>query len=320
MDLDRMLDKCRKGQWKIDDLDWGARPRPMRRHEEMAIVQYFTDMAAIELLAGALFEVQRNLVDDATLKKIFATFIADEERHSEVAQRLADHYNVHHYRNYTVSPELSSFRPHFLNALQYLSPEIANVYITSGELMLDVALLRSLNDFVDDEMSNAAMDLINLDESRHIAMDYFMMEYYVQPHYLEQQANRRSSPLQQAEAAWAFMNVLYYAKPFMKAVFLNPMKVTDPEGKRIKEAFKRMQLLSAKPHLMERPFSRFLKGLRDAYQTPVFGKVFGGVISRVGGAPGRFMIDLYTEEEFKRASRMSMDELAEEAIGAKHMH
>src|SRR5690606_5997713 len=41
MNPERMLEMCRKGQWKIDeDLDWSVPPRPMTRDEETAIVQY----------------------------------------------------------------------------------------------------------------------------------------------------------------------------------------------------------------------------------------------------------------------------------------
>ena len=101
MNPERMLEMCQRGQWKIDvDLDWSVPPRPMSREEEMAIVQYFTDMAGIELLAGALFDEQRKRVEDPVMKKIFSTFVADEKRHSEVATRLARYYDVHHYRDY----------------------------------------------------------------------------------------------------------------------------------------------------------------------------------------------------------------------------
>jgi hypothetical protein len=321
MDLDRMLDKCRQGQWRIDQLDWTVKPRQLSRKDEIAIVQYFTDMAAIERLAGALFTVQRDLVEDENLKKIFATFIADEERHAQAAEKLANHYNVHEYKRYKVSPELATFQPHFLNALRYLSPEIANIYITGGELMLDVALLRSLNDYVNDDMSNQVMDLINRDESRHIAMDYFMMEYYAADEYQERaKLAPKKSPIEVAKATWAFGNVLRYARPFLLAVFLNPMEILDPEGKRMKEAFKRMQLLQTKESIAHRPFPRFLVGLRKAYNTPIVGDIFGEVISRIGGAPGEYMRDLYTEEEAKKAARMSMTELADEAVGAKYVN
>jgi hypothetical protein len=318
MDLQRFLDKCRDGQWKIDELDWHVAPRELAREDEIGIVQYFTDMAAIERFAGALFEVQRDLVADTTLKKIFATFVADEERHAQAAEKLARHYDAHLYRRYTVSPELARFRPHFLNALKYLSPEVANLYITAGELMLDVALLRSLNDYVNDAMSNQVMELINRDESRHIAMDYFMMEYYASDEYQRTYKRPKRGAREWGQTAWAFGNLLYYARPFMIAVFLNPMKILDPQGKRMKEAFKRMQLLQSKPKVANRPFPKFLRGIRDAYNHPVIGPVFGETLSRIGGAPGEFMRDLYTAEEAAAAQRMTMDELAEEAVAAKY--
>src|SRR5690606_11759129 len=110
--------------------------------------------------------------------------VADEKRHSAVAQRLSDHYNVHHYRDYVESPSLTAFRPHFLALVEKSSPEIANAYITAGELILDVALLRSLDDYVADEMSHRAMHLINRDESRHIAIDFHMTEVYTSDEHL----------------------------------------------------------------------------------------------------------------------------------------
>ena len=88
MDLTRMLELCRRDQWNADDLDWTVKPRAMSRDDEIAIVQYFTDMAGIELLAGALFQVQRDKTDDPTLKKIFSTFVADEKRHARPLCRL----------------------------------------------------------------------------------------------------------------------------------------------------------------------------------------------------------------------------------------
>ena len=64
MDTQRMLDKCVKQQWKVDDLDWSVTPRELTREEEVAVVQYFTDMAGIERLAAALFAEQRRRADD----------------------------------------------------------------------------------------------------------------------------------------------------------------------------------------------------------------------------------------------------------------
>src|SRR5258708_39905172 len=114
MALARMLDNCVRDQWSIADLDWSVPPPRLAPDKEEAVVQYFTDMAGIELLAGALFEVQRKTARDPILAKIFATFVADEKRHAAVAARLAKHYDVHHHRDYAESPSLTRFRPHFL--------------------------------------------------------------------------------------------------------------------------------------------------------------------------------------------------------------
>src|SRR3569832_537753 len=101
MDRGRMLDKCIRDQWSIDALDWSVAPPDLPRDKEEAVVQFFSVLAGFVLLAMSLFEVQRDKTDDPVLAKIFSTFVADEKRHSEVAKRLAAHYDVHHYKIYT---------------------------------------------------------------------------------------------------------------------------------------------------------------------------------------------------------------------------
>jgi len=313
-----MLDKCVRDQWSIDDLDWSIPPPQLPPDKEQAVVQYFTDMAGIELLAGALFEVQRDKTPDPTLKKIFATFVADEKRHSAVAARLARHYDVHHFRTYTESPSLTSFRPHFLALVQNTSPEIANAYITSGELILDVALLRSLDDYVADEMSHQAMHLINRDESRHIAIDFHMTEHYCSDEYLAEIARRpRPSVREMARMTRGLATMMWHAKPFLREVFLTPMDKTDPSGRRIHEAFKRIQLVLRKPTVARAAFPRFMIAMQELYNHPVIGAVFGRVLLRILGAEPRAAKILFTQEELARTRQMSFDELAEEALAQK---
>lgn len=321
MNLETMLARCKKQQWNADELDWSVRPRPMPREQEEAVVQYFTDMASIERLAKALFVEQRRRARDPVLREIFETFVEDEERHARVAERLARHYDVHHYRRYRTNEALIRFRPYFLEALQYLSAEVANVYITSGELLLDIALLRSIDDYVDDAMSKQAMVLINRDESRHIAVDYFMVEYYTSDAYLEELARSpEPPPAHRARAYFAFANVIYYAAPFFKGVFLAPMALADPSQKRLREALKRLQLLGVRPEVARRPFPRFVLGLRRAYARPMVRKLAGPVLARLAGVPGEYLEDMYTEVEAARAAQMTYDELAADALGAKGLH
>lgn len=319
MKLERMLEMCRRDQWKVGDLDWSKPPRKLSKADEIAIVQLFTDMAGIERMAGALFEEQRRKTDNPVLGEIFSTFVTDEVRHSHAAQMLADYYDVHKYEAYQPNPALTKFYPHFVKTIRFLSPEIATVYITTGELILDVALLRSINDYVADDMSQRAMDLINRDESRHIAIDFHMSEYYASKEYLEELKGEPRRPLAEQAAAWAaFAGLFYYARPFFKSVFFEPMDLVDPSGKRIQEAFKRMQLLSLKDGVLDRPFPRFLDRMRILFEHPVAGPILGPAIVRLLGVDPRFLVTLYDDADAQRARKMSFDEMAEEAVSLKY--
>ena len=320
MQLTAMLEKCRREQWAVSDLDWSGRPRAMSRADEIAIVQYFTDMAGIERLAGALFAEQERRAEDPVLREIFRTFVVDEERHAQAAERLARYYDVHAYRAYAINPSLEKFAPHFVDAIRYLSAEIANTYITSGELILDVALLRSINDHVGDAMSQSAMDLINRDESRHIAVDFHMVEHYCSRAYAEELARRPPQPLaRRIKGAWAFAHVLYHAAPFFKAVFFEPMEVVDPSGSRMQEAFKRLQLLGSKPTFRRSTFVKVFAALQDVYNDhPLARALFGGLIARIIGLHPGVLRRLYTDDERRRVEKMSFDDLAADALAAKY--
>lgn len=314
-----MLDNCHRDQWSVGDLDWSRKPRQMRREDEIAIVQLFTDMSGIERLAGALFREQERRVEDPTLKAIFASFVKDEVRHSHAAQMLADFYDVHHYQEYRPSKSLTDFAPHFVDAIRYLSDDVANAYIITGELILDIALLRSINDFVHDEMSSEAMRLINRDESRHIAIDYYMAEYYGSEAYERKaQAEKRRRSLDElVQGTRAFVSMLYYGSPFIRDVFLDPMSLVDPQGKRLREAFKRAQILGRKEVNARRPFTKFQRFLQDGVNHPITGPLIGNLFGRLAG-PGKDMLTrMYDDEELARARRMTYDELAQEALGAK---
>jgi hypothetical protein len=284
---------------------------------EIAVVQYFTDMSAIERLAGALFEEQRRRTTDPVLQQIFATFVRDEIRHSHVAQRLADHYDVHKLRHYQPDEALRRFAPAFVHAVRFLSAEYANTYITTGELLLDVALLRSLSDYVGDPTCSEAMRLVNRDESRHIAIDFHMIEHYASEAYARELEAEVPLPLREQVRAWmAFARVFRYARPFFTRVFFEPMRRTDPEGKRIREAFKRVQLLSAKPRVAARPFNRFLLTLQRIHNHPVSGAVLGRILVRFTGVDAEYLRILYREDEFRRAATLDFDTLAAEALAS----
>jgi len=316
MDLQRMLRMCHEAQWNVGDLDWSQSPRAMSPEDERSVVQYFTDMAQIERLAGALFVEQQRRVSDQVLKDIYASFVIDEMRHSHVAQMLADHYDVHRFHTYRPSRSLERFFPHFVDAIRHLADDVANAYITSGELILDIALLRSIDDFVADPLSAQAMELINRDESRHIAIDYYMVGFYASDEY-KNRAKPETSLREQAEAARTFAAMTLWGRPFFRDVFFGPMDRIDPTGERLREAFKRMQLLGTRPGLEALPLVKFWSSMMVLYNQPWMGRRGKEAVARLVGAEPRFMQYLATEDELARARAMSLDELAEEALAAK---
>ena len=314
-----MLRMCREGQWNVGDLPFATqRPRPMSAEDERAVVQYFTDMAQIERLAAALFVEQQRRVVDTTLKEIFASFVVDEMRHSHCAQMLADHYDVHRFQTYRPSRSLERFFPHFVEAVRYLDDDVANAYITSGELILDIALLRSIDDFVNDPLSAQAMELINRDESRHIAIDYYMVGFYASEEYRVKKRTRpKKSIREQVNAARTFTAMTVWGRPFFQDVFFEPMDRIDPTGVRLREAFKRMQLLGTRPGIEHLPLVKYWSSMMELYHQPWMGRRGKAVVARLVGAEPRFMEHLATDEELERARRMSLDDLAAEALAAK---
>lgn len=321
MDLDRMLHRCQTQQWSVDDLDWSPAPRALSAADEQLVVQMFTDMAAIERLAGAMFVEQARRARDPRLQAIFESFVIDEERHAVVAERLARHYDVHRLKAYAVTPALTAFAPPFLQAIRSVSDDVANGYITAGELILDIALLRSLDDFVADPMSAQAMQRINRDESRHIAIDYHMVAYYASDEYLLDLHRRPSPPLRdQLRAARAMALVMVHAAPFFRGVFFDPLGRIDPSGRRIREVFKNIQLLAAKPGVRRRPIAKWFLLCMEVFNHPLTGRFLGGVTARMVGVDRSVMSWLTTAEEMARASRATFDELAEQALRAKTIH
>ena len=112
--------------------------------------------------------------------------------------------------------------------------------------------------------------------------------------------------------------MMWYAKPFLQQVFLAPMDRTDPTGRRVQEAFKRVQLLLRKPTVSRAPFSRMMIAFQEAYNHPILGKLLGRVLLRLLGAEDRAARILFTKDELERAQRMTFDELAEDALAAKY--
>jgi hypothetical protein len=185
-------------------------------------------------LAGALFRSLSERSDDPHLRAIFRTFVDDEVRHSQAAARLADYFDVHHYRVYTPNIPMLRFIPYFVGMIDSMSPAFATSFILGGELILDIALLRSLNAWIDDPLARAVVERINQDESRHLAMDMHMTELFA-----------RTATTDAAVASNGlgndFWGALAWGPPFFAEVFFRPMQVLDPAQDKMRDVMRRFR-------------------------------------------------------------------------------
>ncbi len=272
VDLDRMLERCERGQWSIDDFDWGRPPVPLAPDKERRVCAYFVDMAYIERLAGALFLSLSQRLDDPVLAAIFRTFHADELRHSHAAARLADYFDVHHYQVYTPNLALLRFIPYFTGAIDSLHPAFATSFILGGELILDIALLRGLNAYVADPLSGAVVEKINQDESRHLAMDMHMTEHFARVASAAPGANPWLG------ADW--WGVLAWGPPFFNEVFFRPMALFDPSQEQMREVIRRFRRFYDRDGVSGNPAVEQFRSVVGFLETSI-GALVGGTVEQV---------------------------------------
>lgn len=305
VDLERMLEKCERGQWRVDDFDWSARPIALTPEQERQVCAYFVNMSYIERIAGALFLSLANRLADPLLAAILRTFHTDELRHSHAAARLADHFDVRHYQIYTPNIPMLRFIPYFVGAIDSLNPAFATSFILGGELILDVALLRSLNAYVDDPLSRAVIERINQDESRHLAMDMHMTEYFADHGNGAHDAN-----------PWLgrdWWGVLSWGPGFFSEVFFRPMQILDPSQAQMQEAMRRFRRFYDRAAVAGNPAVeqfRALVGLLETSLGAAIGGALESVVRRAFGVDFAFVHAAGSESLYGATPRVAIDRAA----------
>ncbi|MCA9772825.1 MAG: hypothetical protein KC466_10495 [Myxococcales bacterium] len=97
VDLDRILDATRRGQWSVHAFDWdqplgGIEGTSKRELREMGRMLVFT--AGLERQAARIFDLCAHYVADKRAKQIFELFAIDERRHAEAEIRMAARHGV----------------------------------------------------------------------------------------------------------------------------------------------------------------------------------------------------------------------------------
>ncbi len=251
MSLDpvKMLERCKAGQWNVNDFDWSKTPEvELSKEDEIRVVQLYLNMSYIELLAGNLFQALRDRMEDPVLKEIYHWCYIDELRHSEAAAKLSRYFDQHQYQLYTPNIAMLRFFPHFSGAVRTLNPAIANMFILTGELILDIALLRGLNNYVDDPQSRAVVERINSDESRHLAMDFFMAEYCSENN-MSIKTGKHKKGIFNAN----LRGMALWGPSFFNEVFFRPMNILDPENVQMESVARRLRRFYLREEVQKNP-------------------------------------------------------------------
>lgn len=179
LDLDRVLAAVEEGQWSLDDLDWsqplaGADRLGARDKREAGLALIFT--ARLERQAARIFELSAEYVADPRAREIYRWFAVDERRHADAEVRLAARYGV---RESDLPAPLEwamrVFEGNFERPTRGVH-ELSSAAIILFELALDTLLVPSLKDLTDDPLQAQVFRRIDLDESRHLAMDYWLLD------------------------------------------------------------------------------------------------------------------------------------------------
>jgi len=279
---EKMLQKCKDGQWNINDFDWSKKPEViLDRETEMRICQLYLDMSYIERIAGNLFLALSDLMDDPILKEIYYYCYLDEVRHSEAVAKLADYFDVHQYKIYTPSFAMLRFIPRFSKAIRSVNPSVANLFVLTGELILDIALLKKINEFVEDPMSQAVVKKINADESRHLAMDIFMTE-----HCSANNMNKEFTFIDRIKSAFTIGELVVFGPQFTIDLFFRPMQTLDPTQKELESVMRRLRRLYSKEEVSGNPTAKPFNQMLAFFDSDIGDKVGWGLRRVVQGATG----------------------------------
>src|SRR5262249_51522146 len=97
LDLDRMLQLVRNGQWSLDEIPW-SQPlqglEQLSRRQRLEAGRSLLFPAGLERQAAKVFSLCSEFVPDARAAEIYRLFCTDELRHAEAEVRLAARYGV----------------------------------------------------------------------------------------------------------------------------------------------------------------------------------------------------------------------------------
>ncbi|MEH3143533.1 MAG: ferritin-like domain-containing protein [Mycobacterium kyogaense] len=178
MDMDAMLAKIKDRQWALADIDWDAPGAEMITDEMRPKLKAFmADLCWIENVGARGFAALAKKAPTPTIAEIYRYFHAEEQRHANAELALMKRWGM------LDDGEMPEPNVNIRLAIEWLdtysddmSLSILGTVIPMLEVALDGALLKFLLEEVHDPVCHQVFEKINNDESRHIAVDFAVLD------------------------------------------------------------------------------------------------------------------------------------------------
>jgi hypothetical protein len=178
LDLDEVLVKIKDRQWALADIDWAAPGAELITDEQRpGLKAFMADLVWIEQVGGRAFAAMATKTDDDTLREIYTYFHAEEQRHANAELALMQRWGM------LAEGEVPEPNVNIRLVIDWLDKHADNTPLsTLGtiipmlEVALDGALLKFLLEEVHDPLCHQVFARINADESRHLAVDFHVLE------------------------------------------------------------------------------------------------------------------------------------------------
>jgi len=184
INLETLLEVAKRGQWSVHDFDWSTPVQDRiawSSRKKKLLGRMLLMTAGFERLGVDAFMIHAKHTDDKVAKTIFQLIALDEQRHADAEVELAKRLGVIWgdlpspvrlmFKRFGQDIRSASRKP-----ISRLLHEFAASGVPVAELALDTLLLPALKKMSDDSLLMEVFKLIDRDEARHIAMDYWLLE------------------------------------------------------------------------------------------------------------------------------------------------
>ncbi|MGE0323776.1 MAG: ferritin-like domain-containing protein [Polyangiaceae bacterium] len=178
LDLSRMLEKIERGQWALEDINWRAPGADAIRPEQRAkLAAFMTDLVWIEHVGARGFAALGAKAREPELQQIYRYFELEEERHARAEAKLMRRWGMLSPGQIPVANTNIRLVINWLDRYPHkIDFATLTCVIAMLEVALDGALVKFLLEEVDDPLCESVFARINQDESRHLAVDFHVME------------------------------------------------------------------------------------------------------------------------------------------------